>query len=196
MGDFTTTALVAYIDNEGEYLTIRHFDDESELADWSGRGLAKFAEMLGENEAEGIPCFWGGPASMNPYVGVLPFADERGAVLQRPDAKHPARGWHRGGVGNADPIGVAISKNDITAPATIQAAKSREPHRYCVCIRPDVDGWEYLVVNQGGDSGGWRVRVPRLSERSRSRRRSPSRRRDGATPRNPAVTGSCRNSTR
>ena len=71
------------------------------------------------------------------------------------DAKHPAHGASRGGVGNADPIGVAISKNDITAPATIQAAKRREPYRYCVCIRPDLDGWECLLVDQGGDSGGW-----------------------------------------
>lgn len=78
MDDFTTTSLVAFIDDEGAYLTIRHFDDETELVDWSGRGLAKFAEMLGENEAEGIPCFWGGPASMNPYLGVLPLVEERG----------------------------------------------------------------------------------------------------------------------
>lgn len=75
--------------------------------------------------------------------------------MQHLGAKHPARGWHRGGVGNADPIGVAISKNDITAPATIQAAKRRQPHRYGVHVRPDMDGWECLVVDHGGDSGGW-----------------------------------------
>lgn len=73
--------------------------------------------------------------------------------------KRPAAMAVAGGAKTAVRIGVSNDDQNSRSPSEAQASSEDRAHRYVITIRRERRGFEVLVVDVGGDSGGWQEAV-------------------------------------